>query len=187
MKNLLYSKNYTYSLTLCALFTALIAIGAQFSIPLPLDMRLTLQMPVVLLCGMVLGSKRAAVSTSVYLIAGLIGLPIFTNFSGGFGYITRPTFGFIIAFIPAAFIIGLICEKAKNANLLVYFIAVSAGFVIIYTFGILYHFLAFAFWMDAPKEFLTLFLGAGYALLIPKDFAAAVLVSFIGARMVKHI
>ena len=187
VKSSFYNRGKIISLTLCALFTALISIGAQFSLPLPLDMRLTLQMPVVLLCGIVLGAKRAVVSTAAYLISGLIGLPVFTNFSGGISYIARPTFGFIIAFIPAAFVISIICEKTKKTNLLACFTAVSIGFAIIYVVGIFYHFLALAFWLDTPKGFLTLFLGAGYALLIPKDFAAAVLVSLVGARIRKHL
>ena len=174
------------TLTSCALFTALISIGAQISIPLPLDMRLTLQMSVVLLCGMALGSKRAAVSTTVYLIAGLLGLPVFTNFSGGLAYAARPTFGFIAAFVPAAFVIGLICEKAGKLTVPACMMAAAAGFVIIYAVGILYHCLAFALWLHAPQGFLPLFLGAGYALLIPKDFAAAVLVSLIGPKIKKY-
>ena len=179
------SGSFVLSLTLCALFTALLAVGAQLSIPLPLDMRLTLQMPLVLLCGVVLGSKRAAVSTSAYLLAGLTGLPVFTNFSGGIAYVIKPTFGFIVSFIPAAFVIGLICEKAKKTSPLICFAAVSAGFVLIYVIGVLYHFFALMFWMNAPKGFLTLFLGAGYTLTLPKDFAAAILVSLIGARIAK--
>jgi len=174
------------SFVLCALFTALIVIGAQISIPLPLDMRLTLQMPVVLLSGIVLGSKKAAVSTAAYLVAGLMGLPVFANFSGGLAYAARPTFGFIVAFVPAAFVIGLICEKAGKTTSVVCFAAVITGFVIIYTIGLLYHFLAFALWLNNPEGFLPLFLGAGYALLIPKDFAAAVLVSLIGPKIKKY-
>ena len=174
------------SFVLCALFTALIAVGAQVSIPLPLDMRLTLQMPLVLLCGIVLGSKKAAASTAVYLAAGLAGLPVFAGFSGGVAYAARPTFGFIVSFIPAAFIVGLLYEKFKKKNLPACFAAVITGLLIIYTIGILYHFLAFALWLNSPEGFLPLFLGAGYALLIPKDFAAAVLVSLIGPRIKKH-
>jgi len=179
-------KNPVRSFVLCALFTALIAVGAQVSIPLPLDMRLTLQMPLVLLCGIVLGSKKAAASTAAYLFAGLAGLPIFAGFSGGFSYAARPTFGFIAAFVPAAFVIGLICEKTEKTTPLVCFAAVSAGFVIIYTIGILYHFLAFTLWSNRPEGFLPLFLGTGYALLLPKDFAAAILVSLIGPRIKKY-
>jgi len=186
MKNLLYGKNYIYSLTSCALFTALIAIGAQFSIPLPLDMRLTLQMPFVFLCGIVLGSKRAVVSTSIYLISGIIGLPVFASFSGGPSCVVKPTFGFIIAFIPAVFVIGLIYEKAKHKNLLICFSAISAGLIIIYIIGILYHFIALTFWMNTPKNFISLFLGAGYALIIPKDLISAGFISIIITRITKY-
>jgi len=180
-------KESSCSMALCALFTALIVVGAQVSIPLPLDMRLTLQMPIVLLCGMVLGSKKAAASAAAYLISGLAGLPVFAGFSGGLGYVARPTFGFIASFIPAAFIVGLIYEKAGKKNSPVCFAAVGAGFAVIYTIGILYHFIALTFWLNTPTRLWRLFLGAGYALLILKDFVAAVLVSLIGAKINKHL
>jgi biotin transport system substrate-specific component len=143
-------------------------------------------MPAVLLCGMALGAKRAAVSTAVYLVAGLLGLPVFSNFSGGLAYAARPTFGFVVAFVPAAFVVGLLCERPGKPTVPVCMMAAAAGFAIIYAIGILYHYLAFALWLHAPQGFLPLFLGAGYALLIPKDFAAAVLVSLIGPRIKKY-
>ena len=65
--------------------------------------------------------------------------------------------------------------------------AVFAGFATIYTIGVLYHFIALAFWLNTPTGLWRLFLGAGYVLLILKDFAAAILVSLIGTKINKHL
>jgi len=174
------------ALALCALFTALMAVGAQISLPLPLEMRLTLQMPAVLLCGLALGPKKAAASAAAYLALGLAGLPVFANFSGGLAYALRPSFGFAAAFVPAAFVTGLISEKEKKAAVPVCMAAVGAGFAIVYAVGIAYHFLALALWMRAPQGFAALFLGAGYPLLLLKDLAAAALAALLGPKLKKY-
>ncbi|MBQ4431071.1 MAG: biotin transporter BioY, partial [Synergistaceae bacterium] len=91
----------TGRLTLCALFAALIAIGTHIKIPTPL-LPLTFQTFFVVLAGLVLGGKYGALSVCVYVIAGLAGLPVFT------GSALNPTFGYIIGFIPGAWIAGYI-------------------------------------------------------------------------------
>lgn len=85
--------------------TALIAIGAFLKIPSPVAGYFTLQLPVVILVAVILGSRNAAIAGFIYMFGGLIGIPWFAA-GGGLSYIVRPTFGFIIAFIPAAYIAG---------------------------------------------------------------------------------
>ena len=85
------------NLVLCALFAALITIGTYIKIPTPL-LPLTFQTLFVVLAGLVLGKKYGALSVCVYVIAGLIGLPVFT------GSALNPTFGYIIGFIPGAWL-----------------------------------------------------------------------------------
>ena len=68
----------TRKLTLCALFAALIAIGTHIKIPTPL-LPLTLQTLFVVMAGLVLGRKLGALSVCVYVLAGLMGLPVFTG------------------------------------------------------------------------------------------------------------
>ena len=81
----------TTSLLLCALFTALVAMGAFIRIPTPL-VPLTLQLWCTTMAGMLLGPKLGAISVLVYVLLGLIGVPVFTM-GGGIGYIFQPTFG----------------------------------------------------------------------------------------------
>ena len=67
----------TRDLILCALFTALSAIGAFIRIPVPL-VPFTLQITFTTLAGLLLGSKKGAISVAVYVLMGLIGIPVFT-------------------------------------------------------------------------------------------------------------
>lgn len=78
---------------------------------------LNLQIPGVWLAGLLLGPRLGATSQMVVLAVGLAGLPIFAD-GGGFGYVTRPTFGYLLGFIPAAFVIGLIAKRGALAAFL---------------------------------------------------------------------
>ena len=80
----------TRDLILCALFTALSAIGAFIRIPVPL-VPFTLQITFTTLAGLLLGSKKGAISVAVYVLMGLIGIPVFTQ-GGGFSYVLKPMF-----------------------------------------------------------------------------------------------
>lgn len=87
----------TVDLILCALFAALIAVGAFIKIPIP-GVPFTLQVLFTTLAGLLLGSRMGAVSVAIYIILGLAGVPIFTG-GGGIGYVVYPTFGYLIGFL----------------------------------------------------------------------------------------
>jgi len=91
--------------------TALVAISAQISVPL-WPVPVTGQTLAVMLVGASLGSWRGAASLGLYAVLGLVGLPIFAEFSGGPASVLSPSFGFIIGFIPAAALIGWLSERA---------------------------------------------------------------------------
>ncbi|ONI40886.1 hypothetical protein AN639_12835 [Candidatus Epulonipiscium fishelsonii] len=101
-------------LTLCALFAAMIAVLAQVSIPFPGGVPLTMQTLAVSLCGIILGPKLGAISVSIYVCLGAIGLPVFANLSGGLQTIVGSTGGFIISFPIMAYVIGKISQNQKN-------------------------------------------------------------------------
>ncbi len=95
-----------------ALFAAIIGILAQVTIPLPL-VPITGQTLAIGLAATILGSRYGTLSSILYLIIGAIGIPVFSQMSAGFGVIFGPTGGFIVGFIPTAFIIGIYLEKTK--------------------------------------------------------------------------
>lgn len=94
----------TKHLIYVALFAALISVGAQIRIPIG-PVPITLQMPMVLLTALLLGPKLSVMATSVYLLLGLVGVPVFAG-GGGFSSLVSPSFGFILGFIPCALIAG---------------------------------------------------------------------------------
>ena len=97
----------TYSLVITALFTALTAVFAQISIPIgPVPINFAIFG--VFLAGGILGLKRGVISQLIFVLIGAVGVPVFSNFGGGIGKLMGPTGGYIIGYIVAALIIGLV-------------------------------------------------------------------------------
>ena len=99
-----------------ALMAALTAVGAQISIPLPFTpVPFTLQVPMVVLSGLLLGARYGALSQVVYLLLGAIGLPVFAKFTAGLGYMLGPTGGYLVSYPFAAAIAGLAAGAVAHA------------------------------------------------------------------------
>ena len=127
----------TSSLLWISLFTAMTAAGGMIRIP-TLIVPITLQTLFVYLAGDLLGGKRGAYSQLLFLILGLIGIPIFAM-GGGPGYILQPTFGYLASFPLAAWVIGITAKRFNNSkNWLGWISANSAGFVVVNTIGVVY-------------------------------------------------
>lgn len=103
-----------------SMFTALISLGAFIKIPLgPFLPAITLQVFFVILSALFLGKYYGALCQVLYISLGLIGIPVFTNGSG-IGYVMQPSFGYLLGFIPAAFVIGYLAEKFEKKVFLFY-------------------------------------------------------------------
>ncbi len=118
------------------IFTAIIAVMAQISIPLPGGVPLTLQTLAVPLAGLVLGAKRGTVSTILYVLLAMIGVPVLANMTGGFGTVFGVTGGFILSFPIMAFLSGLVSEKGLKSP--VYWLVLLAGVIVNYIVGTLW-------------------------------------------------
>lgn len=163
--------NATKNLVLCALFAALTAIGTYIKIPTPL-LPLTLQTLFVVLSGLVLGHKYGAVSVCVYVIAGLSGLPVFT------GSAANPTFGYILGFIPGAWIAGVIAERYRPC-FITWFTGAVTGIAVIYAIGIPYYYFMSKWYIGSELGAKTLLVS--FVLMpmpgdIAKSFAAGLIV-----------
>ncbi len=95
-------------LSLVAVFAALVAVLAVLpAIPTgPIGVPITLQTLGVMLTGVVLGPSRGAAAVALYVVVGLAGVPIFSQFRGGLGVLAGPSAGYLLAFVPAAFLVG---------------------------------------------------------------------------------
>jgi len=129
------SKLSTRQMILISLFAALTAVGAFISIPI-YPVPLTLQTLFTLLAAMTLGSVMGASSQIIYVLLGVIGLPVFAGFKAGIGILFGPTGGFLFGFIISAYVIGKIIEVKKEKNFFYYSLAGLSGMIIIYVTGI---------------------------------------------------
>jgi biotin transport system substrate-specific component len=117
------------------LFAALTALSARITIPLPFTpVPITLQVMVVLLAGLTLGAKDGALSQIVYVGAILIGLPLDAKGIGA-AVLVSATAGYLIAFIPAAFVTGWLAEKGARGKRAWSFAASLIGVAVIYLIG----------------------------------------------------
>jgi len=113
---------------------AFVGIAAQIAIPLPFTpVPLTLQTFAVLLVGASLGSLRGALSMVVYLLAGMVGVPWFAEGSSGFA---SASFGYILGFIVAAFIVGRLAERGASTTALRSAGLMVVGNIAIYAIGV---------------------------------------------------
>ncbi|MEH6942913.1 biotin transporter BioY [Bacillus sp. JJ722] len=172
----------TVSLAAVALFAALTAIGAFIKIPLPY-VPFTLQILFVFLSGCLLGSKRGLQSQLVYVGIGLAGLPVFTQ-GAGIGYVLQPTFGYLIGFILAAYVVGWIIERIPNPQIKHFIIANIVGVIVVYLFGVPYIYLAFNTWMDIPHGW-PYVLMIGFVNSIAGDLIIAAVAGILVARLYK--
>ena len=122
----------TKNLILVSLFAALTAVGAFIRIPIPF-VPFTLQYLFCAFAGILLGPKLGALSQIIYVGMGLIGIPVFTE-GGGIAYVFKPTFGYLIGFIVAAYVIGKIAEKIQDITIPQGFYGNIVGFVFCVSF-----------------------------------------------------
>ncbi len=168
------------NMILCALFAALIAVGAFIKIPVPV-VPFTLQYLFTMLSGLMLGSKWGLAAVGIYIALGLAGLPVFAQ-GGGIGYVLQPSFGYIIGFALGAFVTGLIAQKKRRPSLARLLAASFAGLFLVYFIGMLYYYLMSKFYLNTPIGLWPLFLYC-FILAVPGD----IILSVLGAVLAKRI
>jgi len=124
----------TQDLCYIGIFTAIIAVLAQISIPMPYGVPMTLQTFAIPFAGIVLGARRGALSTVVYVLLGALGVPVFAGFRGGLDIVIGPTGGFILSFPIMALTAGIGASKGNKSWLV---LGLLAGSLINYLCGML--------------------------------------------------
>lgn len=154
----------TKMLVRSALLAALTAVGAFIKIPLGVS-SITLQFFFTAMAGCLLGPLWGAASQGVYVLLGVVGLPIFTQ-GGGFGYVLQPTFGFLLGLIPSALVMGLLTKKSRRPLRVV--LACVAGLAVLYAVGLPYMALILNVYLGKGWSFARL-LRDGMLLFLPGD------------------
>ena len=119
-----------------ALFTALMAVCAWIMIPFAVPF--TMQTFAVMLAAAVLGTKHALVSLVLYLTLGIIGIPVFSGFAGGFGVFAGPTGGYLIGFLPMVPVISWLI-RLTGRKLWTLCIAFVCGLIVCYAVGTVWY------------------------------------------------
>ncbi|MDQ0225524.1 biotin transport system substrate-specific component [Metabacillus niabensis] len=149
----------TYDMTLVAMFSGLMAVGANITSWAPFlqiaNVPLSMQPFFCILAGLLLGSRLGALSMTIYALIGIAGAPVFAQFNAGIGVLFESTGGFIFAYIPTAFVVGKLIEKSNNKKGSIFFIASFVGIVLIYLIGTTYMWLAVNVWLNAPMSYLA--------------------------------
>ncbi|MBQ7052643.1 MAG: biotin transporter BioY [Clostridia bacterium] len=163
-----------HRLTLCALMCALCAVLSQIQIPLP-PVPLSLSLLAVYLGGLLLGARGGAAAAGVYVALGAAGIPVFAGFSGGFSALLGPTGGFLLGYIPCAYITGALSVRlggTRSAALL----SMLAGTAVCYALGT-------AHFMLVSGAALSAALAACVLPFIPGDLLKMALAAHLAPRL----
>ena len=171
----------TRDMVFVALFAALTAACAVFPpVALPfVPAPIVVQNVGVMLAGSILGARRGGLALLLFVVLVALGMPLLTGWRGGFGVLVGPTGGFVLSWIPAAFVVGWLVEKcwARLAFWNLLLCNVVGGIVVVYAIGIP--------WLAvvAGMELLPAFTGS--LVFVPGDLAKAVVAS-LAALIVKR-
>ncbi len=163
----------TRDLCFIGIFTAIIAVLAQISIPMPYGVPMTLQTLAIPLAGIVLGTRNGTLSTLTYVLLGAFGVPVFAGFTGGLGIVFGPTGGFILSFPIMALAAGIGATHNHKAGLAC---GLVAGAIINYICGML------MFSLVTSRSLATAFIACVLP-FIPTAIVKMVLAGFLGVKV----
>lgn len=126
------SKFRTRDIAYIGIFAALTAVCSWISVPTAIPF--TLQTLGVFLAAGVLGGRRGALAVLVYLLLGLVGLPVFAGFTGGPGALLTPSGGYLVGFLFSALLMWGV-ERRFGRKLPVLGVSMVLGLLVCYAFG----------------------------------------------------
>ncbi len=143
------------NMILIGMFAALMAVGAYIKIPTPY-VPITFQLFFAVFAGLLLKPFSALLSQLIYMLIGLIGIPVFSA-GGGFSYVFHPTFGYIIGFCVTAFIISVLIARVKEITLTNLVVIGVIGYGATYVIGNLYFYMIMNLVVRKPMGLLSVF------------------------------
>ena len=178
----------TQAMILTAVFAALTAVGGFLRIPFG-TISFTMQVFFTCMAGLLLGPYWGSLSQLLYVLLGLIGLPIFTE-GGGLMYVVKPTFGFLIGLIPMAFVVGMLtrglgAKRTKSGaplsrpmQFLWLLLAQLVGLVVLYAIGLPYLYI----FMHGAWTFQKTVV-SGCLIFLPFDLMKMILAALLALRI----
>jgi biotin transport system substrate-specific component len=175
----------TQQLVRAALFTALVIVFAIIP-PLPMPfvpVPLTLQTLGVMLAGLILSPRLAALAMLLYVVLALVGFPVLPGGRGGLAVFAGPTGGFILGFIPGAFVVSWLAARRLSETTTAAMIArnfgaaVFGGAIVVYAIGVPWLAMVTGMTMDRALMAVVVFL--------PGDLVKAVIATIVALRVAK--
>ena len=172
----------TRDLVLIALFAALIALCAWITIPSFVPF--TMQTFAVFMAASLLGGKRGTLAVLVYILLGAVGLPVFSGFNSGLGYLAGKTGGYIIGFIALALTMWGV-TKIGGRGWVVRGIGMVAGLLVCYAFGTAW-FMSVYIRTSGPVTLMTVLSWCVIPYIIP-DLVKIALALYLSIRIERRI
>ncbi len=163
-----------------AVMVVVICLCAWLSVPLG-EIPVTLQTFAVCLTACMLGWKLGTLAVLAYILLGMVGVPVFSGFTGGVSKLVTPTGGYIIGFLISAPIIGLLTEKRRE-KLWVLIVGNLLGLLVCYLFGTVW----FALFLESEVGFWTALITCVLP-FVPLDIIKIFLASILVKKLSKKI
>ena len=174
--------NKSKSIAFIALFAALIAVCSWVSIPSIVPF--TMQTFAVYFTLIFLGAKRGTLAICVYLLLGLLGIPVFANFNSGIGALFGLTGGYMLGWIISGFVMWLF-EKIPSEKIWVQAISMLVGLIVCYIAGTAWFMLIYA-QTTGPIGLWTALLWCVIPFIIP-DVLKLAIALFLSQRLKKLV
>lgn len=169
----------TYKITKISLVAALLCVISPFAIVFPFSpVPVSLATLMLYLSVYIVGKRDAVISCGIYLLIGLVGIPVFSGFTGGIGKVLGPTGGYMIGYLFLVFISGWFVERWNNY--LMQGIGMTLGTAVCYLFGSLW--LAYQAGMNFKAA-----IGVGAIPFIPGDVVKIVIGVIAGNAVRKRL
>ena len=174
--------NSTQLLTRSSFFLVMLIISAKISIPIGM-IPITLQTFSIFICAYLLTPKHSMLTISVYLLMGLIGLPVFAS-GGGIGYIMQPSFGFLLSFVIVTPCLSALYHKTDKLSLQILLSFIALFFI--YLIGSTYMYLLLNYLMLVEKSVSAVLSLAVFPFII-NDSISLIAALFISKRLIKSL
>lgn len=174
-------------ITMTAVFAAMAVVAAMLFRYAGSIVPFSLMPFVVMLAGGLLGPRLGALSIIVYILLGLVGVPVFATAPfGGPAYVLQPTFGFLLGFIGSAYVIGVLLKDREKSSITRYFLSMLAGVVVYDLVGLSYLYAILTFYLGQNISLARL-LAIGFTPFILLDLVKAIAASVLARAVYRRL
>lgn len=181
------STSRTLRIVRIAVFLALIIVGAFIKFPIGI-VPVSMQFAFCMFAGLMLGGTDALICVALYIVMGLIGIPVFSA-GGGVFYVLQPTFGYILGFLISAPVCGYVARGFKNEARPSFGRLLAGAFcalAIVYSIGVFYMYLMLNFYVGKAMSMSKAWM-AGCAVFLPTDVTWCVVGAVVSYRVLKRL